>query len=159
LSESIDEQEELRGELAKLADYSRPSQITLELVRQLSFDEGGSALLKFLDGFSLGKSDDVISSLRYLKQEASPLPMITALSNRLRPALYITLFKNEQAALTALGVRDYAARMSKQALKNYGKAAIQNFMLELARLSYMEKTNYAPGWVGFETALLLLLKP
>jgi len=158
LAESIDEQEELRGELAKLADYSRPRQITLDLVRQLSFDEGGSAMLKFLDGFSLGKAEDVVLSLKHLKQEASPLPMITALSNRLRPALYITLFKNEQAALAALGVRDYAARMSKQALKNYGKAAIQKFMLELARLSYFEKTNYAEGWAGFETALLLLLK-
>ena len=158
LAESIDEQEELRGELAKLADYSRPHQITLELARQLSFDEGGSATLKFLDGFSLGTVEDVVLSLKHLKQEASPLPMITALSNRLRPALYITLFKNEEEALAALGVRDYAARMSKQALKNYGKDAIQMFMLELARLSYFEKTNYALGWAGFETALLLLLK-
>jgi DNA polymerase-3 subunit delta len=157
LAESIDEQEELRGELAKLADYSRPNQISLELVRQLSLDEGGSAMLKFLDGFSLGKAEDVVSSLKYLKQDASPLPMITALSNRLRPALYITLFKDEQAALAALGVRDYAARMAKQALKIYGKAAIQKFMLELVRLSFIEKTNYAEGWAGFEAALLLLL--
>jgi DNA polymerase-3 subunit delta len=157
LAESIDEQEELRGELIKLADYSRPRQISLELVRQLSFDEGGSSMLKFLDGFSLGKAEDVISSLKHLKQDASPLPMITALSNRLRPALYITLFKDEQAALASLGVRDYAARMAKQALKIYGKAAIQKFILELTRLSYMEKTNYALGWAGFETALLLLL--
>jgi DNA polymerase-3 subunit delta len=157
LAESIDEQEELRGELVKLADYSRPNQITLELVRQLSFDEGGSAMLKFLDGFSLGKTSDVVSSLEHLKQDASPLPMITALSNRMRPALYITVFNDEQAVLAMLGVRDYAARMAKQALKIYGKDAIQKFMLELAHLSFMEKTNYAQGWVGFETALLLLL--
>ena len=157
LAESIDEQEELRGELVKLADYSRPHQISLELVKQLSFDEGGSSMLKFLDGFSLGKASDVISSLKHLKQENSPLPMITALSNRLRPALYITLFKEEQAVIAALGIRDYAARMAKQALKIYGKPAIQKFMLELLRLSFMEKTNYAEGWAGFEAALLLLL--
>ena len=158
LAESIDEQEELRGELAKLADYSRPqNKISLELVRQLSFDEGGSAMLKFLDGFSLGKTEDVISSLKYLKRDPSPLPMISALSNRLRPALYITVFKDEQAALSALAVRDYAARMAKQALKIYGKSALQRFMLELVRLSFMEKTNHAEGWVGFEAALLLLL--
>ncbi|MCL1941008.1 MAG: hypothetical protein FWG09_03625 [Synergistaceae bacterium] len=157
LAESIDEQEELRGELAKLADHARPNRITLELVRQLSFDEGGSAMLKFLDGFSLGKAGDVISSLRRLKHDASPLPMITALSNRLRSALYITLFKNEQEALASLGVRDYAARMAKQALKIYGKTAVQKFMLELARLSFMEKTNHAEGWPGFEAALLMML--
>ena len=157
LAESIDEQEELRGELTKLTDYSKPRQITLDLVRQLSFDEGGSSMLRFLDGFSLGKAEDVISSLKYLKQDNSPLPMITALSNRLRPALYITIFKDEQAALAFLGARDYAARMAKHALKIYGKAAIQKFMLELARLSFMEKTNYAEGWVGFEAALLPLL--
>jgi len=157
LAESIDEQEELRGELTKLANYSKPNQISLELVRQLSFDEGGSVMLKFLDGFSLGKADDVISSLRYQKHDASPLPIITALSNRLRAALYITLFEDEQKALAALGVRDYAARMAKQALKIYGKSEIQKFMLELTRLSFMEKTNYGEGWVGFEAALLLLL--
>jgi DNA polymerase-3 subunit delta len=157
LAESIEEQEELRGELKKLADYSRPSQISLELVKQLSFDEGGSALLKFLDGFSLGKADDVISCLKHLKKDVSPLPIITALSNRLRPALYITIFKDEQAALAALNVRDYAARMAKQALKIYGRVPIQKFMLELVRLSFMEKTNYAESWVGFETALLMLL--
>jgi len=157
LAESIDEQEELRGELTKLADYSRPHQISLELVRLLSFDEGGSAMLKLLDGFSLGKAEDVISSLKYLKRDPSPLPIITALSNRLRPALYITIFENEQAALASLGVRDYAARMAKQALKIYGKAAIQKFMLELVRLSFMEKTNNAEGWIGFEAALLIIL--
>ena len=157
LAESIDEQEELRGELSKLADYSRPKQISLELVRQLSFDEGGSAMLKFLDGFSQGKAEDVISSLKRLKHDASPLPMITALSNRLRPALYIAVFKDEKSALASLGTRDYAARMAKQALKIYGKAAIQNFMLELMRLSFMEKTNHAPGWPGFEAELLRLL--
>ena len=157
LAESIDEQEELRGELVKLADYSSPNQISLELVKQLSFDEGGSSMLKFLDGFSLGKAADVISSLKHLKQDNSPLPMITALSNRLRPALYITLFKDEQAVIATLGIRDYAARMAKQALKIYGKPAIQKFMLELLRLSFMEKTNSAEGWPGFEAALLLLL--
>ena len=157
LAESIDEQEELRGELVKLAEYSRPRQISLELVRQLSFDEGGSAMLKFLDGFSLGKAEDVISSLKHLKRDPSPLPMVAALSNRLRPALYITVFKDEQAALAALGVRDYAARMAKQALKIYGKDAIQKFMLELVRISFMEKTNNAEGWIGFESVLLMIL--
>jgi DNA polymerase III delta subunit len=157
LAESIDEQEELRGELLKLADYSRPHQISLELVKQLSFDEGGGAMLKFLDGFSLGKAGDVISSLRRLKHDASPLPLIAALSNRLRPALYITVFRNEQEALASLGVRDYAARMAKQALKIYGKTAVQKFMLELTRLSFMEKTNHAEGWPGFEAALLMML--
>jgi DNA polymerase-3 subunit delta len=158
LAESIDEPEELRGELTKLADYAKPRQISLELVKQLSFDEGGSALLKFLDGFSLGKAEDVISSLKYLRQDTSPLPTITALSNRLRPALYITLFKDEKAALATLGTRDYAARMAKGALNIYGKAAIQGFMLELVRLSFMEKTNNAEGWAGFEAALLMLLR-
>ena len=158
LAESIDEQEELRGELTKLAEYSRPRQISLELVKQLSFDEGGSAMLKFLDGFSLGKAEDVITSLKYLKRDPSPLPMISALSNRLRPALHITVFKDEQTALAALGVRDYAARMARQALKIYGKDAIRRFMLELVRLSFMEKTNNAEGWAGFEAALFMMLR-
>lgn len=158
LSETVEEQEELRGELSKLAKFCSPGEITLETVQQLSFDEGAGVLLRFLDGFSRKKFADVMSSLEHLKREPSPLPALTALVNRLRPALYMSMFKNEAGALAAVGARDYAARMAKTALDSYGKNAVQKFILDMIRLSFLEKTNSAEGWIGFETAVILMLR-
>ena len=155
LAESVESQEELRGELEKLAIYAAGKQITVETVRLLSFDEGGNALLRFLDGVCQGRISDVLNALRHLESDPSPLPLLTALYNRLRPALYMACFspKTEAHILAALGVKEYALRMSRNALSNFGKDGVKHFMLDLIRLSYLEKTSLAEGWFGFETAL------
>ena len=155
LAESVESQEELRGELEKLAIYAGGKPITVETVRQLSFDEGGNALLRFLDGVCQNRISDVLNSLRHLKSDPSPLPLLTALYNRLRPALYIACFSHETEGkiLAAMGTREYALRMAKNALSRFGKEGVKRFMLDLIRLSYIEKTSFAEGWFGFETAL------
>lgn len=158
LAETVEEQEELRGEIAKLSEFCKPGQITLEAVQAISFDEGAGALLRFLDGFSKRKTADVFSALVYLKRDPSPLPVLTALVNRLRPAVYISVFRDESKALAAAGARDYAARMAKSALEIYGNGEIQRFILQMIRLSFLEKTNSAEGWYGFESAVLLMMK-
>ena len=155
LAESVESQEELRGELEKLALYAAGKPITVETVRQLSFDEGGNALLRFLDGVCQNRTSDVLNALRHLESDPSPLPLLTALYNRLRPALYIACFspKMEEKVLAATGAREYALRMAKNALSRFGKERVKRFMLDLIRLSYLEKTSFAEGWFGFETAL------
>lgn len=145
LAETVEDQEEIRGELAKLASFCAPKAITLDDVQNLSFDEGGRSLLKFLDGFSKRKVADVLASLEHLKRDPSPLPLLTALVNRVRPALY------------EAGASSYALGMAKQALAIYGKPAMQKFMLRMISLSITEKTNSAEGWAGFETAVILML--
>jgi len=155
LAESLESQEELRGELEKLALYAAEKTITVDTVRQLSFDEGGNALLRFLDGVCQYRVDDVINALRHLESDPSPLPLLTALYNRLRPALYIACFSPdmEDKVLSATGAREYALRMAKNALSRFGKKSVKRLMLDLINLSYLEKTSFAQGWPGFETVL------
>jgi DNA polymerase-3 subunit delta len=160
LAESLGSQEELRAELEKLALCAPEGEpITVELVKRLSFDEGGNALLRFLDGVCQGRPKDVLNALKYLQADTSPLPLLTALYNRLRPALYIACVspRAEGKALSVLGAREYALRMARSALEHFGGENIKRFMLSLIRLSYLEKTSAAEGWIGFEVALWRLL--
>jgi DNA polymerase-3 subunit delta len=160
LAESVESQEELRAELDKLAFYADGELITVETVKRLSFDEGSNALLRFLDSVCQVRHKDVVKALKYLQLEPSPLPLLTALYNRLRPALAIACFspQTEKQALSAMGAtREYALRMARSALGHFGQDNIKQFMLSLIRLSYVEKTSSAEGWVGFEVALWRLL--
>lgn len=158
LGESIESTEELRSELAKLALYADGREIALADVRALSFDEGGRALLTFLDGVCAGNAQDVARALSRLSRDPL-LPVLTALCNRLRPALYIASFpENEAQAAAAAGAnREYAMRMARGALRLFGAKAVKDFMLRAVRLSFAEKTSAAQGWPGFELIVWDLL--
>ena len=158
LTDSIDSQEELRSEIHKLALYSQGRDINISDIQSLSFDEGGRAQIIFLDGVCDNNPHDVSRSLKYLRDN----PMIitlTAITNRLRPALMLSCFsdKNSDGALKATGAKDYAVRKAKSALKNFGENAIKTFMAKAARLSLLEKTNHSEGWQGFELILWELM--
>ncbi|MDR3265233.1 MAG: hypothetical protein LBT15_04380 [Synergistaceae bacterium] len=160
LAESIESQEELRAELDKLALYADGAPVGPEVVKKLSFDEGGNALLRFLDGVCQARPKIVLNALKYLRTDPSPLPLLTALYNRMRPALYIACYpeRMESRALAVIGAtREYALRMARGALSAYGRDAVKRLMLNLIRLSYLEKTSAAEGWIGFEVALWSLM--
>ena len=160
LGESLESQEELRSELDKLSFYASSREIGVDDVRALSFDEGAKALLQFLDGLCQARHGEVVRSLRHLRSDPSPLRLLAALGNRLRPALYLACFpEDEAAALRASGgPRDHAVRMSRLALGNFGAEAIKRFMLGAAGLSWREKTSAAGGWPDFELLLWELLR-
>ena len=67
-------------------------------MRALSFDEGAKALLQFLDGLCQARHGEVVRSLRHLRSDPSPLRLLAALGNRLRPALYLACFPEDEAA-------------------------------------------------------------
>lgn len=162
LADSIESQEELRAEIHKLTLYSEGRDIKLEDVENLSFDEGGRAQLIFLDGVCDNKPHDVARGMKYLRN-GPLLPVIAALTNRLRPALIISCFpgKSQNNALKAIGTdltkKNYALTKSRNALKNFGADAIKTFMSAAIRLSFLEKTSYAEGWSGFELILWELM--
>ena len=160
LGESLESQEELRSELDKLSFYASGREIGVDDVRALSFDEGAKALLQFLDGLCQARHGEVVRSLQHLRSDPSPLRLLAALGNRLRPALYLACFpEDEAAALRASGgPRDHAVRMSRLALGNFGAEAIKRFMLGAAGLSWREKTSAAGGWPDFELLLWELLR-
>ena len=164
LVESIDSQEELRSELFKLALFCDGQEIKINDVRDLSFDEGGRAQLRLLDGICENNYVEVIKALKYLRE--MPLaPVLAAVCNRLRPAMTSAIFSSSKfdrnlilkaAGLTA--AKTYAMQKSERALKIFGREKIFDFMLKAVRLSYLEKTNNSEGWPGFELILLNLLK-
>ena len=163
LADSIESQEELRTELLKLGNYVDGREITIDDVNALSFDEGGRAQMIFLDGLCNNKPHDVAHALKYLR--TSPLlPVLTAITNRLRPALMLSIFpgKYSEDALKAAGVDttkkyNYALNHSRIALKHFGPDKIKNFMLGAVRLSFLEKTSLAEGWPGFELLIWELM--
>ena len=165
LADSIESQEELRAEINKLALYSEGDNtvgghdIKLSDVQNLSFDEGGSSLLMFLDGVCANNPFDVSRALKYLRNEDSVLPTLTAIANRLRPALMLSCFnkKFSDDVLKMLGTKNYAAKKAQLALKNFGADRIKTFMAKAARLSFLEKTGKAEAWQGFELIIWELM--
>lgn len=162
LAESIDSQEELRSEILKLGIYADGREITLEDAENLSFDEGGRAMMTFLDGVCANNAPDVARAITHLRDEPV-LPLIAAITNRLRPALIISCFKGNDTndALKAVGFdpakKNYAINKARSALKIYGPERIKIFMTQSARLSLLEKTSRAEGWQGFETIIWELM--
>ena len=162
LAENIESQEELRSEITKLGLYADGREITVADVQSLSFDEGGRALMTFLDGVCSCNPSDVVRAMRHLKDD-SPLPVLTAITNRLRPALIMAMFQGKYTdeALKAGGFdpvsKKYAIGRAKSALKNYGADRVKIFMAKAARLSFLEKTSRAEGWQGFEAIIWELM--
>ena len=155
LADSIESQEELRGEVLKLGLFAEGRTITVEDVEALSFDEGGRAQMMFLDGLCDNKPQDVARAVKFLRED-SPLPVLTAITNRLRPALMLSSFPpaSQTDALKASDndpvKKKYAVNKSRNALKHYGPDRIKRFILGAIRLSFLEKTGRAEGWEGFE---------
>ena len=162
LADSIESQEELRSELFKLSLYAEGREITVAYVEALSFDEGGRAMMTLIDGVCDNKPSDVARGIRFLRGD-SILPMLTALTNRLRPALILACFpENSQAdALKAADYdpvkKKYAIGKARTALKNFGAERIKRFMIGATRLSFLEKTGRAEGWEGFEAIIWQLM--
>ena len=162
LGENIEAQEELRSELHKLALYSDGREISVHDVENLSFDEGGRAMMNFLDGLCDNKINDVAEALKHLRNDPL-LPVLAAITNRLRPALIISCFQGKYTdeALKAVGSdpakKNYALTKAKSAMKHYGADKIKQFMSGAVRLSFLEKTNRAEGWQGFELLIWELI--
>lgn len=159
LADSIESQEELRAEINKLALYSEGRDIKLEDIQNLSFDEGGKSLLMFLDGVCENNFLNVSRALKYLRKEDSILPTLTAIANRLRPALMLACFNKNfsDEVLKTLGTKSYAAKKAQSAIKIFGAERIKIFMAQAARLSFLEKTGAAEGWQGFELIIWELM--
>ncbi|MBQ9903264.1 MAG: hypothetical protein IJM47_00610 [Synergistaceae bacterium] len=161
LAENVESQEELRGEITKLSIYADGRAITLEDAENLSFDEGGRALMNFLDGVCDCKPENVARSLNHLRDEPL-LPTLTALTNRLRPAMMLAVFADMgDEALRAVDAdpakKKYAVTKARSALKNYGASRVKSFMMKASRLSFLEKTSHAEGWFGFEALIWELM--
>jgi DNA polymerase-3 subunit delta len=159
LAEWIDDAEEIRAQLPKLALAARGGPVDVGLVEALCLDEGGKSLLRLLDGLCRGREVDVLAALRILQEEPSILPVVTALHNRLRLALYQALLPPGEARriLAALKARDYATRVAGEAARRYGPEALKKAVAGLIALNAAEKLGRGRGWNGLTLLLLELL--
>ena len=155
----IEDGEELRSEIEKIAAFSDGQTVTSEMVRALSFDEGRSSMLRFLDGVCQGNQKEILILFPHLHQDVPFLMLVTALYNRLKPVIYQYIFPSlsEKDILEMLKVRSYAGKMASEARKNYDKQTLFAFIVELTGLSYGEKTGAGAGWAGLETIVLRLI--
>ena len=128
-----------------------PAAVDEKTVRKLSFDEGRSGMLAFLDGFCRGNASAVFSNLERMKKEESVLPLLTALYNRIRPALYLALYpgKRGEWVKLVLQIKEYPRTKSREDLRHYPKEALSDLASGLLALSWKEKTSAAEGWFGF----------
>lgn len=156
LAEMLDDPGELRSEVAKLGRYAAGEVVTGDMVKNLSFDEGKSRMLSFLDAFCTARTGEVFSCLEHLKKEESVLPLVTALYNRIRPALYLGLFPDRggEWVRLVLQIKEYPLKMSREALRRYSARALGDLGAGLISLSWKEKTSSAEGWFGFEALLV-----
>ena len=155
LAEMLDDPGELRSEVDKLGRYAAGEVVTGDMVKNLSFDEGKSRMLSFLDAFCTGRAEEIFSCLEHLKKDDSILPLITALYNRIRPALYLGLFPDRGGdwVRLVLQIKEYPLKMSREALRRYPAQALADLAAGLISLSWKEKTSSAEGWFGFEALL------
>lgn len=156
LADWIEDGEELRGELEKLASVARDSGIDGDMVRRLTVDEGGKDLLNLLDGLCYAKHPQVIQALESLRRSGVFLKVVVSLHNRFRLAVYQCSGTGSEGALfvEALGAKPYQKKMAMEAVRRYSPEALQAFSAALVRLSLAEKIGQGQGWNGLSRYIL-----
>ncbi|MDR1944291.1 MAG: hypothetical protein LBQ19_05665 [Synergistaceae bacterium] len=161
LKELFEDSGELAGETAKLANFCAVSgnrEISREDVEKLCLTDGGRNMLKLLDGICKGRALESLACLEGLSANSELLPIIGALHNRFRLALYASFFPRERDALArALGARDYAARMAGQAASLYGSVKLLDFVTGLIRINMNEKSGAGASWRDLNVLIIDLM--
>lgn len=159
LLESVEDPEEILSELSKLSLASEGGLIGIEQVRTLCFDEGEKALLSLLDGLCEADIPRVTGALLQVKRREL-IPVVAALHNRFRLALYRSAFKSPRAGKAvaeALKARPYQERQATEAARHYSRAAMGAFVRDLCGVNIGEKSGNRSGWLDLEMAILDLM--
>jgi DNA polymerase-3 subunit delta len=120
--------------------------------------DGSRGMLKLLDGICRGAHTDVLQALDTLSRNSELLPLLSAIHNRIRLALYIAAFPMKREAFAkALGARDYATRMAETAAGIYGRDKLVNFAAGLIRINYNEKSGLGASWRDLSLLVINLL--
>lgn len=159
--ELLDDPEEIRSQLTSLSLLRGKVPINKKDVEELCLDDGSGNLLRLLDALCGGDAPAAVKTFRAMSggSGASELfPLVTALHNRMRLALYAAEYKNDGAAFArALGARDYAWRQASGAARRYGERALLAFVVGLIMLNVEEKSGRGAGWRSLELLVLDLL--
>ena len=157
LVELLEDPEEIRSQLKSLGLFRKGVTAGAADVEQLCLDDGSRNLLKFLDGICAGDYKNVLYSLRALERGGELIPLLVPLHNRMRLAWYAGAGRDAPLFAKALGAKDYAWKMARQADRKYGHAAVTEFLCALIRMNVEERSGAGAGWNGLEAAVIELL--
>lgn len=158
--ELLDDPEEIRAQLFSLSLLRSNALIRKSDVEALCLDDGSGNLLKLLDSLCGGDAVGAVKALRAISGRGELFPLITALHNRMRLALYAAEYQREGAKFAqALGARDYAWRQASGAARRYGAAALLSFVIGLIKINIEERSGQGAGWFSLELLVTELLSP
>jgi DNA polymerase III delta subunit len=164
LKELFDDMGELASESEKVASFCKilgRKEISPAAVGDYCLSDGSRSLLKFLDALCAARGADSLEALSELavhSLRSELTPILSALHNRFRIAMYFALYPAERAVFSrALGARDYAARQAETAAKKYGAARLRDFVTGLVRITSNERSGQSAGWFDLEVLVIDLL--
>jgi DNA polymerase-3 subunit delta len=161
MKELFEDMGELASESEKVASFCsilRRNEISSSDVGDYCLSDGSRSLLKLLDSLCAARSADTIGALSELALRSELTPLLSALHNRFRIAMYFARFPAERAVFSrALGARDYAARQAETAAKKYGPERLKNFVTGLIRMTSNERSGQSAGWFDLEVLVIDLL--
>ncbi|MEG1911967.1 MAG: hypothetical protein RRY12_03385 [Cloacibacillus sp.] len=155
--ELLEDPEEIRAQLKSLRLLKKGGAASAADVERLCLDDGSRNLLRLLDGLCTGDFVGVMKSLRSMARTDDLIPLLAPLHNRMRLAWYAGVGKEAPLFAQALGAKDYAWRMARQADQRYGHAALTKFITAIIRINIEERSGAGAGWHGLETAVIELL--
>lgn len=150
--EWIEDEEELRSELQKLASACNGRPISADMVRKLSMDDGGKSMLNLLDGIARGDTPMIVKSLAQMRDSSVLIPTISAIHKRVRGAYYVGRWGSTGAK--AIGLSPYQTKLGGQLARRCGLQVLAYWMGELIRLSWSERTGEGEDWNGLERTIL-----
>jgi DNA polymerase-3 subunit delta len=161
LKELFEDVGELASEAEKVARacvlLKRP-EISASDVENFCMSDGNRNLLKLLDGLCSGNRADSLASFGDMSSRSELTPLLSALHNRFRMAMYFALFPGERAGYArALGAKDYAARMAGEAAAMYGEAKLLDFVTGLIRIAANERIGQGASWRDLNILVIDLL--
>ncbi|MCL2684290.1 MAG: hypothetical protein FWE55_03505 [Synergistaceae bacterium] len=146
------------GMIARVCSLRKTGEITAAHVEELCLSDGSRNMLKLLDGLCAGNCGDCMASLEDLSRRSEFQPLIAALHNRFRLAMYLAMFRGERAGVVrALGARDYAVRNAETAAKTYGAERLKKFVTGLVRITASDRAGRGADWRDLSLLVIELL--
>ncbi|MDR3281067.1 MAG: hypothetical protein LBT23_11185 [Synergistaceae bacterium] len=161
LKEMFDDTGELSAESAKVASICSmrgDREISASMVEEFCLSDGSRNLLKLLDGMCSGSVAESRACLGELSRHSEIMPLLSALHNRFRIAMYFSMFQNEKKSFaTALGAKDYASRLADGAARFYGAGKLRDFVTGLIKIAANERTGQGASWRDLDLLVIDLM--
>jgi DNA polymerase-3 subunit delta len=161
LKELFEDTGELAAETSKVAGVCllrKRSEISAADVEELCLSDGNRNLLKLLDGLCAKSETESLAILDDMGGRSELLPLLSALHNRFRLAMYFALFPRERAGITrAFGTKDYASRQADSAVRKYGAEKLKNFVAGIIRITSNERIGQGASWRDLSLLVIDLL--